>query len=65
MTHTGSGNLSFVRLAAPYRLASLMGGVQLDIFTDVGDLNTGAHLAYGDPLQSFTSDAPGSTLTTS
>ena len=48
MTHTGSGNLSHVRLAAPYRLASLLGGVQLDIFTDVGDLNTGAHLAYGD-----------------
>ena len=44
-------------MAAPYRLASLLGGVQLDIFTDVGDLNTGAHLAYGDPLQSFTSDA--------
>ena len=57
MTHTGSGNLSHVRLAAPYRLASLLGGVQLDIFTDVGDLNTGAHLAYGDPIQSFTSDA--------
>ncbi len=57
MTHTGSGNLSMARLAAPYRLASLLGGVQLDIFTDVGDLNTGAHLAYGDPLQSFTSDA--------
>ncbi|MCB1713926.1 MAG: molybdopterin-dependent oxidoreductase, partial [Candidatus Competibacteraceae bacterium] len=57
MTHTGSGNQSHVRLAAPYRFASLLGGVQLDIFTDVGDLNTGAHLAYGDPLQSFTSDA--------
>ncbi len=57
MTHTGSGNLSWVRLAAPYRFASLVGGVQLDIFTDVGDLNTGAHLAYGNPLESFTSDA--------
>ena len=57
MTHTGSGNLSHVRLAAPYRFASLVGGVQLDIFTDVGDLNTGAHLAYGNPLESFTSDA--------
>lgn len=57
MTHTGSGNLSMVRLAAPYRFASLLGGVQLDIFTDVGDLNTGAHLAYGNPLESFTSDA--------
>ncbi len=57
MTHTGSGNLSMVRLAAPYRFASLVGGVQLDIFTDVGDLNTGAHLAYGNPLESFTSDA--------
>lgn len=57
MTHTGSGNLSMVRQAAPYRFASLVGGVQLDIFTDVGDLNTGAHLAYGNPLESFTSDA--------
>ena len=57
MTHTGSGNLSMVRFAAPYRFASLVGGVQLDIFTDVGDLNTGAHLAYGNPLESFTSDA--------
>lgn len=57
MTHTGSGNQSMVRLAAPYRFASLVGGVQLDIFTDVGDLNTGAHLAYGNPLESFTSDA--------
>ncbi|MGI9506413.1 MAG: molybdopterin-dependent oxidoreductase, partial [Geminicoccaceae bacterium] len=57
MTHTGSGNLSMVRFAAPYRFASLLGGVQLDIFTDVGDLNTGAHLAYGNPLESFTSDA--------
>lgn len=57
MTHTGSGNQSMVRFAAPYRFASLVGGVQLDIFTDVGDLNTGAHLAYGNPLESFTSDA--------
>lgn len=57
MTHTGSGNLSLVRQAAPYRFASLVGGVQLDIFTDVGDLNTGAHLAYGNPTDSFTSDA--------
>ena len=57
MTHTGSGNQSMVRLAAPYRFASLVGGVQLDIFTDVGDLNTGAHLAYGNALESFTSDA--------
>lgn len=57
MTHTGSGNLSMVRFAAPYRFASLVGGVQLDIFTDVGDLNTGAHLAYGNPLENFTSDA--------
>ncbi|MBL3595867.1 molybdopterin-dependent oxidoreductase [Rhodovulum sulfidophilum] len=57
MTHTGSGNMSMMRMAAPYRFASLVGGVQLDIFTDVGDLNTGAHLAYGNALESFTSDA--------
>ncbi len=56
MTHAGSGVQSMVRFAAPYRFASLVGGVQLDIFTDVGDLNTGAHLAFGNPLESFTSD---------
>jgi dimethylsulfide dehydrogenase subunit alpha len=57
MTHTGSGNLSHARFAAPYRLASFLGSVQLDILTDVGDLNSGAHLAYGHALLSYTSDA--------
>ncbi len=57
MTHTGSGNLSHVRLAGPYRFASLVGGVLLDIFTDDGDLSTGVHLAYGSPVESFTYDA--------
>lgn len=56
-THQGSGNQSMVRHSGPSRFASLVGGIQLDGFTVVGDLNTGAHLAYGNPLESFTSDA--------
>ena len=31
--------------------------MQADAITDVGDANTGAHLAYGDSNQSFTADA--------
>ena len=56
-THQGSGNQTMVRQAGPNRFASLVGGIQLDGFTVVGDLLTGAHLAYGTPLESFTSDA--------
>lgn len=56
-THQGSGNQTMVRQSGPNRFASLVGGIQLDGFTVVGDLNTGAHLAYGNPLESFTSDA--------
>lgn len=56
-THQGSGNQTMVRNSAPNRFSSLIGGIQLDGFTVVGDLNTGAHLAYGNPLESFTSDA--------
>lgn len=56
-THQGSGNQSMVRQAGPARFAALVGGIQLDGFTVVGDLLTGAHLAYGNPLESFTSDA--------
>ena len=57
MTHKGTGNGSLVRRAAPERFASLLGGVRLDNFTAVGDLMTGAHLAYGNPAESFTTDA--------
>ncbi len=57
MTHTGTGTVSGGRMAAGYRFASLVGGVQADTITDVGDCNTGAQLAYGDAIQSFTSDA--------
>ncbi len=46
-----------MRHSGANRFAALVGGIQLDGFTDVGDLNTGAHLAYGNPLESFTSDA--------
>lgn len=56
-THQGSGNQSMVRQSGPNRFASVVGGIQLDGFTTVGDLNTGAHLAYSNPLESFTSDA--------
>ncbi|MFD2189438.1 molybdopterin-dependent oxidoreductase [Pistricoccus aurantiacus] len=56
-THQGSGNQSMMRQSAGNRFSSLVGGIQLDGFTVVGDLNTGAHLAYGNPLESFTSDA--------
>ena len=56
-THQGSGNQTMVRQSAGQRFASLVGGIQLDGFTVVGDLLTGAHLAYGTPLESFTSDA--------
>ncbi|MBF7051803.1 molybdopterin-dependent oxidoreductase, partial [Halomonas sp. KAO] len=56
-THQGSGNQTMVRQSGPARFAALVGGIQLDGFTVVGDLLTGAHLAYGNPLESFTSDA--------
>lgn len=56
-THQGSGNKSMVRYAGPARFAALVGGIQLDHITAVGDLITGAHLAYGNPQESFTSDA--------
>lgn len=56
-THQGSGNQTMVRQSGPQRFASLVGGIQMDGFTVVGDLLTGAHLAYGTPLESFTSDA--------
>ena len=56
-THQGSGNQTMVRQSGGQRFASLVGGIQLDGFTVVGDLLTGAHLAYGTPLESFTSDA--------
>ncbi|MCC7411629.1 MAG: molybdopterin-dependent oxidoreductase [Gammaproteobacteria bacterium] len=57
MTQWGSGVVSSVPWAAALRFASLLGGVQNDLLSDVGDMNTGAHLAYGDLMQGFTSDA--------
>ncbi|TAL85996.1 MAG: dimethylsulfide dehydrogenase [Candidimonas sp.] len=53
----GSGNQTMVRQSGPNRFAALLGGIQLDGWTTVGDLNTGAHLAYGNAMESFTSDA--------
>ena len=57
MTQWGNGLLTHTRLAAALRFASLVGGVMDDLITAVGDLGTGATLAYGDFQQSFTSDA--------
>lgn len=57
MTHTGTGIVSNGKLAAGLRFATLMGGVHEDGMTDVGDGQSGQHLAYGDPLQNATSDA--------
>lgn len=57
MTHTGTGIVSNGKLAAGLRFAALMGGVHEDGMTDVGDGQSGQHLAYGDPLQNATSDA--------
>lgn len=57
MTHTGTGIVSNGKLAAGLRFASLLGGVHEDGMTDVGDGQSGQHLAYGDPLQNATSDA--------
>lgn len=57
MTHTGTGVVSNGKLAAGYRFATLLGGIQEDPMTDVGDGQSGQHLAYGDPLQNATSDA--------
>ncbi len=57
MTHTGTGIVSNGKLAAGLRFASLMGGIHEDGMTDVGDGQSGQHLAYGDPLQNATSDA--------
>lgn len=55
--NAGTGVLSQVRFAAPRRMATLLGATEQDFVTDVGDLNTGAHVAYGDVMQSFTSDS--------
>ncbi len=57
MAHSGTGASSNGKLASGYRFASLLGGVLEDGMTNVGDLNTGVHLAYGDPLQGWTTDA--------
>ncbi len=57
VTHTGTGIVSNGKLAAGLRFASLMGGIHEDGMTDVGDGQSGQHLAYGDPLQNATSDA--------
>ena len=57
MTHSGTGAISSARLASGYRFASLIGGVLEDAITDVGDGQSGLHLATGDGVQNFTSDA--------
>ena len=56
-THVGTGAVSNGKLAAGLRFASLMGGVQEDSLTDVGDGQSGQYLAYGDNMENATSDA--------
>ena len=56
MSHWGTGTVSHMPWAASLRFSSLLGGIQGDTLSDVGDMNTGAHLAYGDLQQSMTSD---------
>jgi dimethylsulfide dehydrogenase subunit alpha/complex iron-sulfur molybdoenzyme family reductase subunit alpha len=57
LTHTGTGTVSNGKLAAGLRFASLLGGIQEDSLTDVGDGQAGQYLAYGDNMQNATSDA--------
>ena len=57
MTHTGTGIVSNGKLAAGLRFASLLGGIQEDQMTDVGDGQSGQALAFGDAIQNATSDA--------
>ena len=45
------------KLAAGLRFATLMGGIQEDALTDVGDGQAGQYLAFGDNMQNATSDA--------
>ncbi|MDH3994288.1 MAG: molybdopterin-dependent oxidoreductase, partial [Gammaproteobacteria bacterium] len=56
-THTGTGTVSNGKIAAGLRFAALMGGIQEDSLTDVGDGQAGQYLAYGDNMQNATSDA--------
>lgn len=57
MTHTGTGIVSNGKLAAGLRFTTLVGGIQEDQMTDVGDGQSGQQLAYGDSIQNVTSDA--------
>ncbi|MEH6471586.1 MAG: molybdopterin-dependent oxidoreductase [Halopseudomonas sp.] len=57
VTHTGTGALSGVRLASGFRFGAILGGIQEDPLTDVGDGQAGQFLAMGDNMQNFTSDA--------
>lgn len=50
MVHTGTGILSEGKRAGPMRLASLLGSIRLLTASAVGDMFTGAHLAYGVSL---------------
>ncbi len=56
-THTGTGTVSNGKISAGLRFASLMGGVQEDALTDVGDGQSGQYLAYGENMDNATSDA--------
>jgi len=57
MVHTGTGVLSQARRAGPLRLGSLLGAIRLYPSSAVGDMFTGATLAYGIPNVGTSLDA--------
>ncbi len=57
MVHAGTGILSEGKRAGPMRLASLLGSVRLLTASTVGDMFTGAHLAYGVSLVGNSAEA--------
>ena len=57
MIHAGTGILSQGRRAGPLRLGSLLGAIRLYPSSAVGDMFTGASLAYGVPNVGHSLDA--------
>ncbi|NIR96655.1 MAG: molybdopterin-dependent oxidoreductase, partial [Gammaproteobacteria bacterium] len=57
MLHAGTGIMSQGRRAGPLRLGSLLGAIRLYPSSAVGDMFTGATLAYGIPNVGISTDA--------
>jgi dimethylsulfide dehydrogenase subunit alpha/complex iron-sulfur molybdoenzyme family reductase subunit alpha len=57
MIHTGTGIISQGRRAGPLRLGSLLGSIRMYPSSAVGDMFTGASLAYGIPNVGHSLDA--------